>query len=147
MSKWLAVAEGGLYKTVDKKVVNALVEDVVRSGDGIAREISWSVTERVPDVILFHIDYPFDPASEEGAAFIESLKADIRSLETAERRPMSHKIASAEIVSIQPAEPLPEPAADLRRQRMLRPHGLRTPTPGAGSRHELEGCTRPSANP
>ena len=65
LSKWLAVAEGGLYKTVDKKVVNALVEDVVRSGDGIAREISWSVTERVPDVILFHIDYPFDPASEE----------------------------------------------------------------------------------
>ena len=112
LSKWLAVAEGGLYKTVDKKVVNALVEDVVRSGDGVAREISWSVTERVPDVILFHIDYPFDPASEEGAAFIESLKADIRSLETAERRPMSHKIASAEIVSIQPAEPLPEPAAD-----------------------------------
>jgi len=111
LSKWLAVAEGGLYKTVDKKVVNALVDDVVRSGDGIAREISWSVTERVPDVILFHADYPFDPASEEGAAFIESLKEDIRALETAERRPMSHKITSTEIVSIQPAELLPEPAA------------------------------------
>ena len=111
LSTWLAAAEGGLYKAVDKKSINAIVDNVVRNGEGVVREIAWSVTERPPDKILFHIDYPFDPASAEDAAFIEALKDDIQTTEVAHRQRTIKKLGLSEVVRVEPMQALPAPPA------------------------------------
>ena len=107
LSKWLAIAEGGQYRGVDKKVVNALVDDIIKSGDGVLRDITWSITERAQEQILFHIDFPFDPRTESSAAFIEALKRDIRIADVALRQPLSKKHGGDEILSITPMQALP----------------------------------------
>lgn len=116
LSRWLAVAEGGMYKLVDKSVVNALVGGLVKSGEAKVLDISWSVTDRQPDQILFHADFPFDPASPEDAVFIEALKEDIRATDIAERQPLSKKIAPNEIVRIEPMAISPTPPVALPSQ-------------------------------
>ena len=107
LSKWLAIAEGGQYRGVDKKVVNALVDDITKSGDGVLRDITWSITERAQEQILFHVDFPFDPRTESGAAFIEALKRDIRLADVALRQPLSKKHGGDEIINVTPMQALP----------------------------------------
>lgn len=77
LSMWFVVVEGGLYKVVDKKSINVIVDNVVCNGEGVVCEIVWSVMECSLDKILFYIDYLFDLVSVEDVVFIEVLKDDI----------------------------------------------------------------------
>jgi len=110
LSSWLAVAEGGLYKRVDKKIIHSLVDELVANNEAFVHSLSWGITERLPDMILFHSDFPFNPATD--GAFIESLKADIRSQEVAVRQPLSKKLGLSETVNITPIpKALPAPSS------------------------------------
>ena len=116
LGKWLADAEGGMYKRVDKELITALVDSLVDSGNAIVLDMALaydSSTERQPDRILFHIDYPFDPASAEDAPFVEALKEDIRATDVAVRQSMSKKLASNEVVRIEPMEVIPSSVAPI----------------------------------
>ena len=106
LSSWLAGAEGGLYKRVDKKLIVALVDELVSNDEAFVHSLSWGITERLPDLILFHRDFPFDPLCDD--EFIEALKKDIRSQEIADRQPLTAKLGVSETVAIAPfVKPIP----------------------------------------